>query len=181
MIKSSGLGERKGTPSQVLPAGDYLLECVSCVAKESRDEANDYVKGTNVNFRFVVEDALQPTNENWIGSTFFESVFIMSEEHPKYETPLKNDPTGRTIGDLGPDQLADIARAMGIELDDEIEDENETFAGQRVIARIRQRTDNETGEVRNAVRKWMSAKGAPSSDEEDAPKPKAKAPVKKRR
>jgi len=154
MARVPNVAGRKGTPSSLIPDGDYLLEAVQCGTKETRDPINDIVLGVNYQFRFSIEDVYQPKNESWLGSTYFENVFIMYEEHPKYDTPLQNDANNRTVGDLGPDSLVDIANGMGITLDDD-EVDPEVFVGPQVVARIRQKTDKSSSEKVNVVRKWM--------------------------
>ena len=158
---------RKGTPSRIIPDGDYLLEVTECKTKETIDEVNDLVLGVNYQFRFAIEDTYQPNNEGWLGSSYFENVFIMYEDHPKYDAPLQNDPSGRTIGDMGPDTLVDIGNGMGLVFDDD-EVPTEIFIGQRVVARIRQKVDKSTGEKVNVVRKWSGPAVNPEAEEAPA-------------
>ena len=171
MARVPNVGEHKGTPSNLLPDGDYLLEVVECKTKDTVDEVNDLVLGVNYQFRFAIEDVYQPKNEGWLGSNYFENVFIMYEDHPKFDAPLQNSPDDRTVGDMGPDTLVDIANAMDLTLDDD-EVPTEIFIGKRVVVRMRRKTDKKSGDIVNVVRAW-SKPAAPSDDDVDeAPAPK---------
>ena len=171
MARVPNVGEHKGTPSNLLPDGEYLLEVVDCKTKDTVDEVNDLVLGVNYQFRFAIEDVYQPKNEGWLGSNYFENVFIMYEDHPKFDAPLQNSPEDRTVGDMGPDTLVDMAIGMGLTLDDD-EVPTEIFIGKRVVARIRRKTDKKSGETVNVVRKWSSP-GNPEGEEAKEATPKA--------
>jgi len=157
-IKVPNGSERTGTPRNIFPAGDFLFEVQSVDVKESFDEQEGFKKGTNLNIRLSVEDVMQDKNERLIGATFFHNVFLMDEEHPKFDEPLKNDISNppRTVGDLGYDQLADIAIAAGLEMDEEFDEQE--LVGARVWGRVRVYKDKNTGEDQNDVRKWSPVK-----------------------
>lgn len=151
-MRVPGASESKGTPKNILPAGDYELEVTQVKVNEKRD-AEGTVTGHNWNFQFSVEDALQEQNEKAIGATYFENIFVMTEDHPKFDEPLPKSIEERTIGDLGVDQFVDLCNGLGYKFEDD-EVEPEDLVGLTVKARIRVRTNKETDEPENVVRKW---------------------------
>jgi hypothetical protein len=156
-MRVPGASKSEGTPRNILPAGDYDLEVTKVTVKEKKD-VDGVVTGHNWSFQFTVEDALSEANEKAIGATYFENVFVMTEDHPKFDEPLPRSIEDRTIGDLGVDQFVDLCKGLGYTFDDD-EVEPEDLEGLSVRARVRVRANKETDEPENVVRKWMPIKG----------------------
>jgi hypothetical protein len=127
------------------------------VTINEKKDTEGIITGHNWNFQFAVEDALQEDNEKAIGAAFFQNIFVMTEDHPKFEEPLPRSFEDRTIGDLGVDQLVDLLNGLGFEVEDDDIDPEDLFE-LRTQARIRVRTNKETDEPENVVRKWSVPK-----------------------
>lgn len=177
-IKVPGGADRKGTPKNIFPKGTYLFEVQKVTVKDLEDENEGYMKGQSVNIRLTVEDVAQPALERLIGASFFHNIFIMDPENPNYDTPLQGDTNDRTFGDIGADQFADFCIAAGVDMDDEVNEDD--LVGTTLWGYVTVGKDKKTEEQTNNVRRWAPERADSEDEPEEAPAPKKKPTAKKK-
>ena len=120
-----GLSKMKGDQQgyTLLPPGEYLMEVQGLKVQEKYENNADPTENPNAKhiawtyrFRSKVLNGqnLPPTVaiENYLGKTFFDSIYIMTPEHPKY-----NDPTDSgKVGDIGLNTLKAFLNTLGVKV-----------------------------------------------------------------
>jgi hypothetical protein len=167
-----GLGTATGKLGfPVFDPGDYLV-----TLHAPKVELSKKGDGTNWNFNFDIDDgpAQKESNASPAGRKLFENIWVMGEEHAKYDP---NKPS------VGAETIKALVNALGLKLRGE-DLEPESFEGLQVgitlvVIQEKDRRDPDGAAVpRNRIRGFFAADGYVSSNVPEKPKRATKGAVK---